>query len=88
MKYFIYAFTLFALLSCKKEPIRQVNTNPGNTGTTKPNGEVNSKIFDVINLDYPGLEKAKALHAADKPYEAVKAILSIIVHVQPKFVFS
>ncbi|WP_017258508.1 heparin-sulfate lyase HepC [Pedobacter arcticus] len=75
MKYFIYAITLFTLLSCKKDPIKQVNTNPGGTGAIKPNGVINTQIFEVINLSYPGLEKAKALHDADKPYESVKAIL-------------
>ncbi len=75
MKYFIYTFIFLALLSCNKEAIRKTPINPGNPGATKPTGVVNPKIFDVINLNYPGLEKAKALFEADKQYDAAKAIL-------------
>jgi len=47
----------------------------GNTGTSKPKGTINTKLFEVINLDYPGLENAKQLYASGLHYEASKAIL-------------
>lgn len=75
MKYYIYICITFLLLSCKKEANRKTTTNSGNSGIIKPNSVINAKIFELINLNYPGLEKAKSLFEADKQYEAVKAIL-------------
>lgn len=75
MKYFIYIFITITLFSCKKDTIKKTSVNSGNNENTKPNSVINSKVFELINLDYPGLEKAKALYEADKQYEAAKAIL-------------
>ncbi|MEQ7799356.1 heparin-sulfate lyase HepC [Pedobacter sp. ASV1-7] len=75
MKYYIYVCITFLLFSCKKEDNRKTITNSGNSGVVKPNSVINSKIFELINLNYPGLEKAKSLYEADKQYEAAKAIL-------------
>ncbi|TCC88302.1 heparin-sulfate lyase HepC [Pedobacter hiemivivus] len=75
MKYFIFIFMTAVLFSCTKESIRKNAVNSGNTETTKSNNVINPKIFDLINLNYPGLEKAKTLYEANKQYEAAKAIL-------------
>ncbi len=75
MRGFIYIFIAMALCSCQKDAIRKTNVNSGNNETTKPNGVIHSNFFELINLDYPGLEKAKALYEADKQYDAAKAIL-------------
>ncbi len=41
----------------------------------KPNEAINSKLFEVINLDYPGLEKAKQYYENSNHYNAAKEIL-------------
>lgn len=76
MKYFNLVFVSILLISCTKESLRKTTGNSGNTETTtKSNSVINPKIFEVINLNYPGLEKAKGLYEANKQYEATKAIL-------------
>lgn len=37
--------------------------------------ELKSDVFSLLNLDYPGLEKVKALHQSGKNEEAAKALL-------------
>ncbi|WP_353132080.1 heparin-sulfate lyase HepC [Pseudopedobacter sp.] len=76
MKYFIYALiTLTLFSSCNKESIRKSAAGPKDSGSAKPDGVINPKLFELINLNYPGLEKAKVLYESDKQYEAAKAIL-------------
>ena len=38
--------------------------------------ELKPEVFDLINLDYPGLENVKALHAEGKDAEAASARLT------------
>lgn len=38
--------------------------------------ELKPEVFDLINLDYPGLENVKALHAEGKDAEAASALLT------------
>lgn len=42
----------------------------------KPDEIINAKIFDVINLDYPGLEKVKEHYEAGEYYYAANALLN------------
>lgn len=44
-------------------------------GPAKPNDVINEKLFDVINMDYPGLEKAKSYYETGEYYQAAKEIL-------------
>lgn len=37
--------------------------------------ELKSEVFSLLNLDYPGLEKVKALHQEGKNEDAAKALL-------------
>ena len=37
--------------------------------------ELKSEVFSILNLDYPGLEKVKALHQEGKDEDAAKALL-------------
>ena len=37
--------------------------------------ELKSEVFSLLNLDYPGLEKVKALHEEGKDEDAAKALL-------------
>ncbi len=76
MKYSLYIFVAFILLSCSKEVQLDTSGGPGKTVPTKPNNVINAGIFERINLDYPGLEKAKAFYEADMQYDAVNAILT------------
>ena len=41
----------------------------------KPNDVVEPKLFDIINLDYPGLEKVKSFYEAGEHYYAAHALL-------------
>lgn len=41
----------------------------------KPNDVVEPKLFDIINLDYPGLEKVKSFYEAGEHYYATHALL-------------
>ena len=36
--------------------------------------ELKSEVFSLLNLDYPGLEKVKALHQEGKDEDAAKAL--------------
>ncbi|NGM62855.1 heparitin sulfate lyase [Sphingobacterium sp. SGG-5] len=76
MKYFFYILVAIALSSCSKEVEPGSTGGPENGGPAKPNGVINAALFEQINLDYPGLEKAKALYEADMYYDAVSAILT------------
>lgn len=38
--------------------------------------ELKSEVFSLLNLDYPGLEKVKALHQQGQDQEAAKALLA------------
>src|SRR5690606_15886819 len=62
--------------SCRKEVNPDGPDGPGKTEPTKPNNVITAGIFEQINLDYPGLEKAKAFYEADMHYDAVNAILT------------
>ena len=42
--------------------------------------ELKPEVFDLINLDYPGLENVKALHAEGKDAEAASALLTYYKH--------
>ena len=41
----------------------------------QPNDVINEKLFDVINLDYPGLEKVKEYYEANEYYYAAHELL-------------
>ncbi len=41
----------------------------------KPNDAIEPKLFEIINLDYPGLEKVKSFYEAGEHYYAVHALL-------------
>ena len=76
MKYTFYILIAFILFSCSKEIDSGTVDGPGKVNPTKPNNVINADIFEKINLDYPGLEKAKAFYEADMYYDAVNAILN------------
>ncbi len=76
--FFICLFALFAFTGCTDDDEDlytggdiDINLLP----EPKPNEVVNSKIFDVINLDYPGLEKVKEYYEAGEHYYAANELL-------------
>lgn len=77
----ILIITGLALLfaSCEKIDENQ-RPEPGNpnlplTPLVDEKAEVNQEIFNVLNLDYPGLETVKQLHEEGKDKEAVGSLL-------------
>lgn len=75
MKYAIYAFLVFTLLSCTKDILREELNNSDKDNVSDSNGSVNEALFDVINLEYPGLEEVKVLYEANLYDEAAEALL-------------
>lgn len=52
------------------------NTSPGFLPDALPNDSVQASLFDVINLDYPGLEKVKQHYEANEYYYAAYELLN------------
>jgi heparan-sulfate lyase len=58
---FICLFAMFALSGCvddEEEFATGGNISPELTPENKENAVLNTAVFDQLNLDYPGLEKA------------------------------
>lgn len=69
---------MFFLSNCTDDKDELIIGEPNKEGTTsKPSLEngIEKKLFDVINLDYPGLEEVKKHYQAEEYYEAAKALL-------------
>lgn len=80
MKYLSLALLLVlstGISSCTDNETFIPSANGGWETPTPPvaNDAINSKLFDVINLDYPGLEKVKAYYEEEQYYFAAKALL-------------
>ncbi|NDV79514.1 heparin-sulfate lyase HepC [Dysgonomonas sp. 511] len=77
MKYCIYILTaIFLFVCCNDDSSNDFSTtNPGGTGSSKPNDVINAKLFDVIDLNYPGLERAKSFYESGLYYDAAKEML-------------
>lgn len=76
--FFICFFALFAFYGCSDDDEKifsgeniDINLLP----TPKPNEVINEKLFEVINLNYPGLEKVKEFYEADEYYYAACELL-------------
>lgn len=74
---FIYLLGLIMFTACSDDDIVYTGGDGGDIDLPQPepNSAINEKLFEVINLDYPGLEKAKEYYEADQHYFAAKAIL-------------
>ncbi len=83
-----FLFTLLAvaaiIVSCTKgEELDSLKGNPDDlhvkpiTPPESPDGVViNEAVFELLNLDYPGLEQVKAYYEAGSPYQAAYELLS------------
>lgn len=82
--------SVFPLVSCVKEDETTkekgnqdlVITNPdqGGAGMDGDDESIDAKFFSVINLNYPGLEKAKAEYEAENLYGAAAKVLEYFRH--------
>ncbi len=64
--------------SCIQEDTYAVKTNTGSSvvpGIAEDNDVMQMEVFDVLNLDYPGLEAVKANYEQQKYHEALVALL-------------
>lgn len=75
--FFICIVSLLAFTGCTDDDENLILKGDGNITypQQKPNNVINERLFDVINLDYPGLEKAKAHYEAGDLYFAAEALL-------------
>lgn len=76
--FLIYICALVAFTGCTDDD-DELSTG-GNAGINlrpapQPNDVINEKIFEVINLDYPGLEKVKEYYEANEYYYASYELL-------------
>lgn len=76
--FFICFCALFAFSGCADdddELLTGGNIDVDLLPDTKPNDVVNTKVFDMINLNYPGLEKVKEFYEAGEYYYAANSLL-------------
>lgn len=77
--FFICMFAAVAFTGCvdDDDDLLTGEINPGVEilPEAKPNEVVNSKLFEIINLDYPGLEKAKKYYESGEYYYAANELL-------------
>lgn len=77
--FLICLFTLFAFVGCVDDEADF--TGGGNIDVEMPtepdpDAVIDEKVFEVINLDYPGLEKAKTAYEAGDKYTALVKLLN------------
>lgn len=76
--FFLCFCVLFAFSGCTDdddELLTGGNIDVDLLPDTKPNDVVNTKVFDAINLNYPGLEKVKEFYEAGEYYYAANSLL-------------
>lgn len=75
--FFICVFSLIAFTGCTDDDELYKNSEKNTTEeeTKFPNEEIDQRLFEVINLDYPGLEQVKNWYETGNYYSAAKALL-------------
>ena len=59
----ILLFLIATFIACTDNDIQENNNNlPPKDEPTPPQEEVEEHLFDILNLDYPGLEEIKSLY--------------------------
>lgn len=75
---FICLLALLAFTNCTDNDDDLLNGGNSNSGPIippQPNSAINAQLFEVINLDHPGLEKVKEYYEAEQYYFAAEALL-------------
>lgn len=81
MKHFFYAFCLLSLSSlsaCSDEEVttsQEVGDGVQVLPPSRPNEVIDARLFECINLDYPGLEKVKEFYENNEYYYAANELL-------------
>ena len=76
--FFICLCALFAFTGCADDDddlLTGGNVDIDLLPDSKPNDVVNTNVFDIINLNYPGLEKVKEFYETGEYYYAANALL-------------
>lgn len=76
--FFICLFALLSFTGCTDDENILGAEEGGNIESlpnNKPNDVLNARLFEVINLDYPGLEKVKSYYEANEYYYAAYELL-------------
>ena len=71
-------FALFAFSCTVEEQARYVKGNPDDVKPVQKTGDntlIDTRVFNIINLDYPGMEAVKECHSAGNEYGAAAALL-------------
>lgn len=77
-KSFLLAISLACCLSsCSlDEKVWEPQSEGGEiTGSVEQNDTINKRAFEILNLDYPGLESVKSYYEKNEYYLAMKALL-------------
>lgn len=77
--FFICMFATVAFTGCVDDDddllTGEINSGVEILPENKPNEVVDSKLFEIINLDYPGLEKVKKFYESGEYYYAANELL-------------
>ena len=76
--FFICICALFTTFGCTDDDeilFTEDSANIELLPTNKPNDVLDARLFEVINLDYPGLEKVKSYYEANEYYYAAHELL-------------
>lgn len=75
----ICLLTLFVFTNCSDDSIDfegDISGDEINIPSPYPNDVIDERLFDLFNLDYPGLEKAKAYYEKEEYYYAAQYLLA------------
>lgn len=77
-KFFTCLVTIILFAGCNDHDDDYAEYEPGGEvelPSPKPNDAVDPRLFEVVNLDWPGLENVKKYYEEDKHYLAAQALL-------------
>ena len=73
----ILLFLIATFIACTDNDIQENNNNlPPKDEPTPPQEEVEEHLFDILNLDYPGLEEIKSLYKSGENDAAMQKLLT------------
>ena len=73
----ILLFLITTFIACTDNDIQENNNNlPPKDEPTPPQEEAEKHLFDILNLDYPGLEEIKSLYKRDENDAAMQKLLT------------